>query len=117
MDLFSLFGNNQNGNAGALGALLPLLLGGKSADLGVFARSFDGNNPLSALAPFLGKREEEVKPSYPPLFGQGESPMSVLSSVLNSSVLSGQTAKTDHKSNAEYPYPLQYNRPEPVIKK
>ena len=118
MDLSNLLGEIGKGKAGALGALLPLLLGGKGVDLGgLLSGALGGNNAFSALAPLFEKKEESGCGAYPPLFGSEEMPLNVLSSMLNSSALSGQNAKTDKKKGGEYPYELQYNRPEPVIKK
>ena len=110
MDLFSnLLGGNTSGNASALGALLPLLLGGKNGiDLGGLAKSLGANDALGALAPLIGGSGNA--PTYPPLFGKSESPLNLLSSMLGASDNMGKSSAEKTEKNPEYPYELQYNR-------
>ena len=92
------------GGSSPLTALLPLLLGGNkpslSSLLGAFGRS---DAPSGAEA-------------FPPLFGSSASsntpPDAGLFNVLNRLFASRPEAKKEEKTSAEYPYELQYNRPD-----
>ena len=104
MDLGFLSGLLGGQGNSTLTMLLPLLLGGKSPDL---------NGLLSALT----KSGEEKQRGFPPLFGENEQKYAATDSglfnMLGKMLTSAPANKKDSaQASAEYPYELQYNRPQ-----
>ena len=104
MDLGFLSGLLGGQGNSTLTMLLPLLLGGKSPDL---------NGLLAALT----KGGEEKQSGFPPLFGengQRSTPAdNGLFNILGKMLTPAPAKKNDSaQASAEYPYELQYNRPQ-----
>ena len=96
------------GGANALTAFLPMLLGGKKPDLS------------SLIGSLTGATNQKDDSAYPPLFGDSKadslsSPSGILG-LFRNLIPSADRQKSDAPKEdpvrSEYPYELQYNRPD-----
>lgn len=123
-DLFSsLLGGKNNGSLGAIGALLPLLLGGgKGVDVSKILGG-SGGSVMNLLSGLMGNKDVSGSSSFPPLFGDPNPLSGVLGALGNvSNQASGIKSSSNEGVNnnqkiSQYPYELQYNRPDPTIRK
>ena len=92
------------GGSSPLTALLPLLLGGNKPNLSSLFGSFGESNTKSNVDEF------------PPLFGRSDQTQSAtdngIFNVLNRFFSTRQDAQSNCKTTVQYPYELQYNRPD-----
>ena len=104
--LSGLLGNKEKGNS-PLTMLLPLLLGKNGDDR--------GNNPLQGLFANMMNGNKASEDAFPPLFGAGEEKKNDFNGLLNMiGKLSPSAPNISSEENIvpDYPYELQYNRPE-----
>jgi len=115
MDLSDLFGGEGKGNL--LAMLMPMLLGGKNADLFKLLGSLPGKG--AGRASITSDTDSDYE-TFPPLFGfrsNGEKQEGVQMSDLLG-MLSGITGRNGSEKNIidrnahSYPYELQYNHPD-----
>ena len=104
--LSSLLG--KQGDNSALTMLLPLLLGNKKPDPGA-------SSGLGTLLSGLMNASPKKAEGFPPLFGDPDektSDQNGLFNVLGSLLNLPKNEKPEAKAAPEFPYELQYNRPQ-----
>lgn len=103
MDLGFLSGLLGGQGNSTLSMLLPLLFGGKMPD-------------INGLLSVLNKGTREKQDGFPPLFGENEQRPAAgdgLFNMLGKMLTSAPANKNENaQASAEYPYELQYNRPQ-----
>ena len=107
--LSNIFGGQKKEGNNMLNALLPLLLGGKNASFG----EVDSRDILSNV---LKGNFRDKGESFPPLFGDNKEGNSLggsnLLNLLGNITKQSSPPQQEAASKSQYPYELQYNRPD-----